>query len=94
MGWNCKGRQLDEVMRWIKNARISKIRKQTLHSLLAESIYHIWRVRNDVLWSGKVWVVDNTVYRIVQDFQMRLKIVMPKKATKGDREWLEYLCTK
>ena len=94
MAWDYKGRQLDEVLRWIKNAKISKMRKTVLHSFLAACIYHIWRVRNDALWAEKRWNVDNTVHRIAQDFKLRLNIVMPKKAAKVDREWVAYLCTK
>ena len=94
LDWHYNGKQLEEILRWFKHENFNRMKKQVIQSLLLACIYHIWRVRNDALWSEKVWTVDNTVNRIVKDFQLRLKIVMPKKAAKVDRKWMEYLCTK
>lgn len=60
--------------------------------VVAALVYNIWRVRNDVLWSSKLWTFDNTVKKIKSEIQMRIRIVFPKKASKVDREWVNFIC--
>ncbi|XP_062108101.1 uncharacterized protein LOC133818979 [Humulus lupulus] len=68
--------------------RMSVVRKSIIYAALAALVYHIWRVRNDVFWSNKLWHVDNTVQRVVREIQIRISLVMPKKAKAIDREWV------
>ena len=60
---------------------------------VAALVYNLWRTRNEVLWLSKLWLVSNTVKRVKLDVQMRVKVVMPKKVSKSDREWFQYICT-
>lgn len=64
------------------------------YAMMATLVYHIWRVRNDVLWQGKIWGINNTVKRVKTEIQMRLKLVMPKNASRKNIEWAAHLCTK
>ena len=70
------------------------LKKKCLYSLIAAVVYHIWRVRNDVLWLDKLWTIRNTVQRINKEVQLRLKLVLPKKASRKDQEWLDSFCKK
>ena len=94
LDWPSRGKTLTEILKWIKNAKITKLKRRIMYSFIAAAIYHIWRVRNDVMWLGKVWTIENTVYRIVNEIKGRLKCTLPKKATKIEREWVDNLCTK
>lgn len=66
------------IMRWVKNAKVTKLKKRIVYSFIAAAIYNIWRVRNDVVQLGKVWTIENTVHRIVNEIQWRLKCTVRK----------------
>ena len=51
-------------------------------------------MQNDVLWNAKVWLVSNIVQRIVRECQLRIKLVIPKKMSIAEEEWIMNLCTK
>ena len=65
-----------------------------MFTILNACVYHIWRVRNEVLWSQKVWIVENTIQNIKSDVYNRVNVVLPTKMTRRDREWIENLCMK
>ncbi|XP_062075816.1 uncharacterized protein LOC133779936 [Humulus lupulus] len=89
LGWNSASLNLVHLIRWIHKAkRMSVIRKSFLYAALAALVYHIWRVRNDVFWNNKLWLVDNIVQRVIREIQVRITLVMPKKAQTIDREWV------
>ena len=62
--------------------------------VMSALVYHIWRVRNDVLWNSKVWLVDNTIHRILTDCHMRINFVIPKKMKGQEEELIKRICTK
>ncbi|XP_062102336.1 uncharacterized protein LOC133812574 [Humulus lupulus] len=94
MGWNSASLNLLHLIRWIHKAkRMSIIRKNIMYAALEALVYHIWRVRNDVYWNKKLWHVDNTVQRVVRESQVRITLVMPKKAQTIDREWVTKIST-
>ena len=94
LGWKSTSRTLEGLLKWIRKARMSVVKKRILYAVLSAVIYHIWRVRNDALWASKIWMIKNIVQRIEQEVKMRVRLVMPKKATKNDREWVDSICTK
>ena len=57
LDWKCKGKSWIDMVRWIKNAKASKLKKKIMYSFIAALIYHIWRVRNEVIWLEKLWTV-------------------------------------
>ena len=59
--WNSKGNTLNEVLRWVKNAKVTNLKKRCMYSIIAAIVHHIWRVRNDVFWQDKLWTINNTV---------------------------------
>ena len=85
---------MSEILKWIRKARISAVKRKIFHLVLAAVIYNIWLVRNDVLWSFKLWLVSKTVQKIKHDVRMRLRMYMPKKATVNEKEWVECICLK
>lgn len=94
MGWKCSASRLDKLSRWILKSKKSAIKRKILSVVLTAMVYHIWRVPNDVLWNSKVWLVSNTIHRIVRGCQMRITIVIPKKVSKTEQEWIKKICTK
>ncbi|XP_062114689.1 uncharacterized protein LOC133825809 [Humulus lupulus] len=94
LGWNSASLNLMHLIRWIHKAkRMSVIWKSFLYAALAALVYHLWRVRNDVFWNNKLWLVDNTVQRVIRELQVRITLVMPKKAKSIDRDWVTKLST-
>ena len=55
---------------------------------LAAVIYNIWSVRNEVYWEEKVGSVNRTVNSIQRSIIERVNSILPKKISKGDREWM------
>lgn len=100
--WRCKGQSIEEILfffffclkeeilKWLRKAKMSVI-KRSFYVVLAAIVYNIWKAMNDALWFSKLWLISTTVKRIQYDIQMRLRIVMPKKA---DREWIDFICKK
>ena len=82
------------IIRWIKNAKVIKLKRRIMYSFIAATIYHIWRIQNDAMWLGKVWNIESTVHRIVHEIKWRLQCTLPKKAPKLEREWVDNLYTK
>ncbi|XP_062075088.1 uncharacterized protein LOC133779108 [Humulus lupulus] len=94
LGWNSASLNLVHLIRWIHKAkRMSVTRKSFLYAALAALVYHLWRVRNDVFWNNKLWLVDNTVQRVIRELQVRITLVMPKMAKSIDRDWVSKLST-
>ena len=94
MSWKCNGSNIEELCRWARKKRIGSVQRKFFYAMMAALVYHIWRVRNDALWQGKIWRVLNTVGRVEKEIQMRVKLAMPKKASSKDRQWAEHICTK
>ena len=92
--WRCQGLSMDAILKWIRKAKISAVKRKIFQLVTAAMVYNIWRVRNEVLWSFKLWMVSNTVQRIKQDIRLRLRMYMPKKATVNEKEWVECICLK
>ena len=85
---------IDGLLKGISKAKMTVMKKRCLYVVIAAIVYNVWKVRNDVYWSAKVWLISNTVKKIREDIQMRLRFALPKKARKSDREWVEFICRK
>ncbi|XP_062112554.1 uncharacterized protein LOC133823726 [Humulus lupulus] len=93
MGWKSASLDLLQLIRWINKAKkMSAIRKNIMYATLAALVYHIWRVRNDVYWNKKFWHITNTVQKVEREIQVRITLVMPKKAQTIDRDWFTKIC--
>ena len=93
LGWKCYCTGIEDVVHGLQKAKLSIFRKRVLYAAVAALVYNLWRTRNEVLWLSKLWLVSNTVKRVKLDVQMRVKVVMPKKVSKSDREWFRYVGT-
>ncbi|XP_062093551.1 uncharacterized protein LOC133799564 [Humulus lupulus] len=93
LGWKVKEEDYENLLQWIfKTRRWSKFRKSILTALVASLIYHIWRVRNDILWSQKVWSTAHTVQEIQRDISLRIYTIIPNKTNHLDRDWFHAIC--
>ncbi|XP_062100242.1 uncharacterized protein LOC133806128 [Humulus lupulus] len=88
LNWNAQSTNLVSLLKWISHAKFSRIHKSMLLSILAATIYNIWRVRNDVLWNQKLWHIKHTMSKIQNECKLRLISVLPCKASSKDREFL------
>ena len=93
--WKTGKTDLMELMKWIeKRKKKTKVYRSISYAMLAACVYHIWRIRNEVLWTQKVRIVSNTVQNIKRDICNRLIVSLPKKTNSCDRMWIEKLCKK
>ncbi|XP_062080257.1 uncharacterized protein LOC133785015 [Humulus lupulus] len=92
LNWNAQSTNLTCLLHWVSHAKLkSRIYKSILFSFLATTVYHIWRVRNDALWNHKLWQIQHTVSRIQHDCKFRVFSVLPCKASRKDREFINRL---
>ena len=71
---------------------MNKFRKSILYAVLAAVAYNIWKARNEVLWLGQLCLVNTVVKKIIGDVKLRVKLVMPRKVSQKERDWVEYIC--
>ena len=73
-------KELKEMLEWInKRKKWTEFRKNGMRAIIATCIYHIWRNRNEVLWTQTTWTIAHTVQSIKQDIKNRFNVVLPKK---------------
>ncbi|XP_062102958.1 uncharacterized protein LOC133813947 [Humulus lupulus] len=89
--WQAKTVSLQQLVRWIARAKISKFKKLCFAACLASLVYHVWQARNDAFWSLKVARIDLIVKRITETVKNRVIFVWPKHLGKQDIEWFEKL---
>ncbi|XP_062114229.1 uncharacterized protein LOC133825280 [Humulus lupulus] len=90
--WNAQSINLHRLLHCIYHAKhVSSTYKSIFFSCLAATVYHLWRVRNDVLWNQKLWQVHHTVSRIQRDCKFRLLSIFPCKASRKDRDFFTRL---
>ena len=94
LGWKCQATRLDKLFKWIKKMKQGSLKKHVLYSVLNALVYHVWRVRNSVLWEAKLWLISNTVQRIKDELKVRFKVAKPKKISRLEQEWLDVICAK
>ncbi|XP_062104281.1 uncharacterized protein LOC133815458 [Humulus lupulus] len=93
LGWKVKTEDYENLLQWIgKTSRWSRFQKSTLIAVIASLIYHIWRVRNDTLWSQKVWSIAHTVQAIQKDIRLRIYPLISSKTKSLDKDWFHVIC--
>ena len=55
---------VDGIVQWIAECGKTKEQKEILAAVIGAVIYHIWWVRNQVLWHQKVIHIDRVVHSI------------------------------
>ncbi|XP_062113563.1 uncharacterized protein LOC133824628 [Humulus lupulus] len=79
------------LLRWISKAKhLTKLRRSFYIAAVSALVYHIWRVRNDVLWSSKIWHVNHTMEVIKRELKLRLTVMYKGKQNR-DKEWYQKL---
>ena len=94
LNWRMKAKTVDRILKWIGKAKMTKMHRKISYVTMTALVYNIWKMRNEALWQGKVCIVEKVVQEIKREVKMRIKIVRPKKASRRDIEWIEYICTK
>ncbi|XP_062085554.1 uncharacterized protein LOC133791650 [Humulus lupulus] len=93
LGWKVKTEEYGSLLQWIgKTRRWSRFQKSTLIAVIASLIYHIWRVRNVILWSQKVWSIAHTVQAIQRDIRLRIYPLILSKTKSLDKDWFHEIC--
>lgn len=50
----CQSNDIEVDLRWIKNSRLSKFRREVFQVVVAAIVYLIWQSRNEGLWNHKI----------------------------------------
>ncbi|XP_062104541.1 uncharacterized protein LOC133815753 [Humulus lupulus] len=80
------------LLQWISKAKhLSKLRKGFFIAVVSALVYHIWRVRNDVLWSSKIWYVNHIIEVIKRELKLRFIVSVYKGKRNRDKEWIQKL---
>lgn len=57
LGWKSNAQCLEKLTKQISKIKQRSVKKKIFAVVLSSTVYNIWRVRNDVLWNAKVWLV-------------------------------------
>ncbi|XP_062112512.1 uncharacterized protein LOC133823677 [Humulus lupulus] len=92
IGCRAQTEHYHQLLQWIYKAKhLSKVRKGFFIVVVTALVYHIWRARNDVLWSSKLWHIIHIVEVIKRELKLRLDLSMPRKTRNSDKEWFQQL---
>lgn len=68
---------LQQLLKWVKNSRRSKFRKDLILASVTVLVYFIWQARNKVYWEACVRSIQNTGKEAKGIVKTRLLAVMP-----------------
>ncbi|XP_062113351.1 uncharacterized protein LOC133824483 [Humulus lupulus] len=92
IGCRAQTEHYHQLLQWIYKAKhLSKVKKGIFIAVVTALVYHIWRARNDVLWSYKLWHVNHIIEVIKRELKLRLPMSMPRKTRSSDKEWFQKL---
>ncbi|KAM6589879.1 hypothetical protein CsatA_012484 [Cannabis sativa] len=91
LSWGACSSDLQQLLKWIHKAKISKFRKKVLAAAAAHLVYSIWHSRNDQIWNNHLEVQDVIVQRVKQNVKHRIELFWPKKIGPKDRDWFHSL---
>ncbi|XP_060965124.1 uncharacterized protein LOC133034120 [Cannabis sativa] len=94
LNWRAETTDLNRLLRWIKRAKSSSFRKVVITVAVAAVVYHIWQVRNGILWNSDAISVKQVVRKIKEDRKNRTLCFWPSKTKPIDREWFLNLKTR
>uniref|UniRef100_A0A803QER2 Reverse transcriptase zinc-binding domain-containing protein n=1 Tax=Cannabis sativa TaxID=3483 RepID=A0A803QER2_CANSA len=87
--WNTPAINIHQLLQACHNTkRFSAARKSMVKTILASSVYFVWKARNEVLWNHQQWLITTTVKKAQQVSKMRIKGLLPKRAKDEDKEWI------
>uniref|UniRef100_A0A803Q7H7 Reverse transcriptase zinc-binding domain-containing protein n=1 Tax=Cannabis sativa TaxID=3483 RepID=A0A803Q7H7_CANSA len=89
--WRAATTSLQNVLRWINRAKISKFRKAVYAAAIAALVYHIWKARNCKIWQGSSSQVQQLAQEVKWQIKTRITCVMSKTVAKIDYEWFNSL---
>ena len=79
------------IVQWIADCGKTKEHKEILAAAIGVVIYHIWWVRNQVLWHQKVIHIDRVVHNIQKNVITRVYSSGPRKLSRKTSDWLRSL---
>ncbi|KAM6563704.1 hypothetical protein CsatB_023702 [Cannabis sativa] len=50
LNWGMAATTLERIIRWLRRAKISKVKKSILVDVIAALVYEIWLTRNNIFW--------------------------------------------
>ncbi|KAL2927768.1 LINE-1 reverse transcriptase-like protein [Bienertia sinuspersici] len=87
-GVNATTDSLQNCNVWLQSVN-NRFRRAVLQSMAAAVVYHIWRVRNDVIWNQAIRRPDVVFQSLYREIYWRILSVLPKKISLVDRRWLK-----
>ncbi|CAI8619325.1 unnamed protein product [Vicia faba] len=85
--WQNESNNLDVVIRWIERRKTGTFRLEVCSAANIALVYHLWRIRNDVLWNHKLLISDRCIIRIIDEVINRCNNVDVNKLSINDRNW-------
>ena len=56
----CKANDMEGILRWIKNSRLSNFRRGVFQVVVATVVYLIWQSRNEGFWNHRIPSIAST----------------------------------
>ncbi|XP_062110644.1 uncharacterized protein LOC133822358 [Humulus lupulus] len=92
LGCRAQTENLYKLLQWFSKVKyFSKLRRRFCIAAVSALVYHLWRVRNDALWSCKIWQVNHTLERIKTELKLKLTVLMCKGKQDRDNDWIQKL---
>ncbi|KAL2934382.1 LINE-1 reverse transcriptase-like protein [Bienertia sinuspersici] len=87
-GVNATTDSLQNCNVWLQSVK-NRFRRAVLQSMATAVVYHIWRIRNDVIWNQAIRRPDVVFQSLYREIYWRILSVLPKKISLVDRRWLK-----
>ncbi|KAM6551713.1 hypothetical protein CsatB_001521 [Cannabis sativa] len=87
--WNTQAADIPKLLHIChKTKRFSAVKKSMINTMLASLVYHIWKIRNDILWNQQRGLTSRTLQQTKHTSKLRIQAWPPKKAKKEDIDWI------
>ncbi|KAM6589991.1 uncharacterized protein LOC133036856 [Cannabis sativa] len=87
LGWKARATNIQQFVRWIEKAKVSKFKKQVFSTAVAALVYSSWKARNQLIWQQEQINQKQVVCDIKWSLRTRINVVLPKKISNVDKEW-------
>ncbi|XP_060974127.1 uncharacterized protein LOC133039284 [Cannabis sativa] len=87
LGWKAITFNVQQLVKWIGRAKISKFRKAIYSVAVAAMVYTAWKLRNAVLWQGAQVDTNRMIEEVKWSLRTWVQNFLPKKLSSVDKEW-------
>uniref|UniRef100_A0A803Q0T2 Reverse transcriptase n=1 Tax=Cannabis sativa TaxID=3483 RepID=A0A803Q0T2_CANSA len=86
LGWNARASNVQQLVKWIGRAKISKFKRAVYCVATAAMVYCAWKLRNSVIWQGAKIDANRLVEEVKWNVKARVQFLFPKKLSSVDKE--------